>query len=43
MLNIDKSESLNLKFFKGAKRLREIMSVKKKKGKVDNDGDASQE
>lgn len=42
MLTIDQSESLNLKFFKGAKRLREIMSVKKKKGN-DNDGDGSQE
>jgi hypothetical protein len=28
---------MNLKFFKGAKRLQEIMSVKKKKGKEDDD------
>lgn len=36
-LSIGQSESMNLKFFKGAKRLQEIMSVKKKKGKEDDD------
>jgi len=32
MLEVNQNESMNLKFFKGAKRLREIMQVKKKKG-----------
>jgi len=34
---------MNLKFFKGAKRLREIMSSKKKRNKDEDDEDGSQE
>jgi hypothetical protein len=43
LLSIEQSESLNLKFFKGAKRLRDIMSVKKKKDKDSGDDAGSQE
>jgi hypothetical protein len=31
IMSFNQNESINLKFFKGAKRLSEIMAVKKKK------------